>query len=503
MKWVVVLLACMLSTAFLAPASTGGERLTGTDSNSSRGTIRWHDCSAANRAAGVILTDFECGTLTVPLDWDNPDNPTNAHIKMAIHRTDPEERIGALTFNPGGPGVSGLMAAGWQPGVLPSRVTTSFDYVAWDPRGVGLSQPQLTNCPNIVQTYPVPTGPVDWHEYVSDRYRIVGTATSECLANNVDVAPYLGTYYVIRDLEALRLALGFRAWNFIGQSYGSRVGYWYARQFPERIRTLVLDASYSPTQTVTSDMTQQASSYLTTQTVFSSLFGNRMGYRLQRIFDAINDREVVIGSVTFNRWELLDSLFSEVAYQFNYPTLLDQINSTYRALFTGPKSKNDSRLSTFQTRSSAKQVVPQDQGLLNPVVNCRDLSDYPSIEETTIAAQAAARTSMYSALETVISGANCAGFPSDYFHGFLPATAALNLATGPVVISSLGDHILNYNGARTMANYLSDSALITYNGTQHVTYSMVPSQCVNDPVTRYLISAQTPKSRFCKYVKYQ
>ncbi|TEX50880.1 MAG: hypothetical protein B7C55_08480, partial [Actinomycetales bacterium mxb001] len=71
-----------------------------------RGTITWHACDK-----DLGLKGFECGTLTVPLDWDNLANPLNASIELAIHRSTSSKRIGALTFNPGGPGEAALPLA--------------------------------------------------------------------------------------------------------------------------------------------------------------------------------------------------------------------------------------------------------------------------------------------------------------------------------------------------------------------------------------------------------
>ena len=45
-----------------------------------------------------------------------------------------------------------------------------------------------------------------------------------------------------------------------------------------------------------------------------------------------------------------------------------------------------------------------------------------------------------------------------------------------------------------MANTFARSRTISYAGTQHVTYLRTPSACVNDPVTRYLLTLQRPRA---------
>ena len=63
--------------------------------------IAWSKCFAA-------MGEFQCGTVQVPLDYDQPQG---ASISIAVVRqpaTDPAHRIGSLFLNPGGPGGSGV-----------------------------------------------------------------------------------------------------------------------------------------------------------------------------------------------------------------------------------------------------------------------------------------------------------------------------------------------------------------------------------------------------------
>ena len=57
------------------------------------------------------LESLECGTVTVPLDHDEPGGRT---LDIALVRAPasgpPQERLGSLVVNPGGPGASGVRA---------------------------------------------------------------------------------------------------------------------------------------------------------------------------------------------------------------------------------------------------------------------------------------------------------------------------------------------------------------------------------------------------------
>jgi pimeloyl-ACP methyl ester carboxylesterase len=469
-----------------------------------RGTITWHDCDPDKDREG-----FECGTLTVPLDWDDLDNPANAEIELVIHRATSDRRIGAFTFNPGGPSESGLSFATEILGELPAKVRNRFDFVAWDPRGVGLSQPQLSGCAEgaalSMMTYErPPTGPVDWMAFAASTYDAYEQLLSACLEANLDVAPYLGTYYVIRDLDAMRAALGEEQWNFWGMSYGTRIGYRYAREFPDRLRTLLLDGAWSPNMTVTSWMNGQTWNYGTAQAVFSSQFGEKMGYRLQRVIDGLDERTISIDGKTHTRWDLLPQIFDNISYNIDYPQILGVITATYEALYAPTAKKRRAAARSIAESLKNLQADDADDGLdlmTFAFVNCRDLADYPTPEEIgRTAAIAAANNSVAAGWQAIRKGASCAGLSQeDFTYGYTPLTESLRLPIKPVVINSLGDTRTEYKFGRTMANSLWGSSLITYDGTQHVTYKATPSTCVNNPVTNYFLYRTAPGSLLCPY----
>ena len=85
--------------------------------------------------------DLQCGSVTVPLDYDHPDGPT-LQIAVARHPAEvPSERIGSLVINPGGPGASGIDDLPDELSVLTPELLDRFDIVSFDPRGVERSSP--------------------------------------------------------------------------------------------------------------------------------------------------------------------------------------------------------------------------------------------------------------------------------------------------------------------------------------------------------------------------
>ena len=96
-------------------------------------TIDWQDCSNET-------TTFQCGTVTVPVDYDHPDGKTITIALKKLPASDGDAEHGSLFLNPGGPGESGVEAVTSAPGV-PEELRGSYDIIGFDPRGVGQSTP--------------------------------------------------------------------------------------------------------------------------------------------------------------------------------------------------------------------------------------------------------------------------------------------------------------------------------------------------------------------------
>ena len=58
-------------------------------------------------------------------------------------------------------------------------------------------------------------------------------------------------------MDVLRAALGQSRLTYLGKSYGTYLGTWYAQLFPHRVRALVLDGAVDPDTTgLQADITQ-------------------------------------------------------------------------------------------------------------------------------------------------------------------------------------------------------------------------------------------------------
>jgi pimeloyl-ACP methyl ester carboxylesterase len=184
---------------------------------------------------------LECSRLEVPLDYANPDGE-KLSIALNRSRAEPNTRFaGSILFNPGGPGSSGTEFLSTIMGLANfNRVFPGFDLVSFDPRGVA-SSGGIT-CASSPEALSLAYDEGGIEALVA----AVGELQDSCEQVNPSVYAALGSVNVVRDMDAIRAALGAPKLNFYGGSYGSRLGALYAHLFPEQTRAIVLDGVVQP-----------------------------------------------------------------------------------------------------------------------------------------------------------------------------------------------------------------------------------------------------------------
>lgn len=195
--------------------------------------------SAAAKGASCHLPGAEealrCVTLPVALDYANPKaGAIKLHVTVA-----PSFREAAkpdpLFVLAGGPGQAGseviqLLSTAFK------RARATRDIVFIDQRGTGLSG--KLDCDDKAGAEDTETEAQQDAEMRS------------CIGKAKASFKDYTTANAARDIEQVRLALGYGQLNLWGGSYGTRLAQAYARAYPGNVRSLVLDGVAAPDQVI-------------------------------------------------------------------------------------------------------------------------------------------------------------------------------------------------------------------------------------------------------------
>jgi pimeloyl-ACP methyl ester carboxylesterase len=202
---------------------------------------------AWGRCADAELRDIkaQCATLTVPMDYANPGG---AQVKLALsrlrHKVPAARFEGVMLTNPGGPGQPGLAVPTLVDG-LPQRVSDRYDWIGFDPRGIGASRPAVHCDPDndllYRRSYVTTTAAevAGWRDHVR-RY------AAACGKRSGRLLEHMTTLDTALDMESIRRSLGATRVSYYGFSYGTYLGAVYATRFPGRLNRLVLDSNVDP-----------------------------------------------------------------------------------------------------------------------------------------------------------------------------------------------------------------------------------------------------------------
>ncbi len=195
-----------------------------------------------------------------------------------------------MLTNPGGPGGSGLVLSvlGYGP-IVPGNADDDYDWIGFDPRGVGASRPALScdgqyfgyNRPNYVPS----TARLEatWLRLSRGYAHDCKTADARRLLNHVK------TTDSVNDMESLRKALHRFRINFYGFSYGTYLGQVYATLHPNRVRRFVFDGNVDPTRVFyKSNLDQDRAFQKTIEVYFGWLAEHDDVYHLGTNADAIS-----------------------------------------------------------------------------------------------------------------------------------------------------------------------------------------------------------------------
>lgn len=188
--------------------------------------------------------NVECGFLLVPEERNQPDSRT-IRLHVLIFRSasdhpapDPLVLLNGGPGSPGGPTVSAMLRSD-----LGAVWRAERDVVYFDQRGANFSVPGL-HCPALG----IAAEDVAGLPY-ADQDEGYLRALRDCYAALVEQGVNLSAYNVLNsaaDINDLRIALGYDQVNLYGFSYGSLLAMLVMRDYPDGVRSVILDAVWPP-----------------------------------------------------------------------------------------------------------------------------------------------------------------------------------------------------------------------------------------------------------------
>lgn len=491
-----------------APEPRAGVAATTAAAKEKIDVLDWKPCSDAGFAEWEKIDDnslggFQCSAFVRPLDRSNPDGDeqvTLAVVKLPATGT-PEQRKGTLFLNPGGPGQSGL-GLSMIAFLLPESVRQAFDFVTYDPRGIGASTPAIKGrgC-NIPKPNRPETGEVDWEKVLSSRQKQVDKANAQCLERNADLIEHAGTVDGAHDLDALRAAVGDDKITYWGISYGTLLGSTYAQLFPDRVRAMVFDGNMDP-QTTLAGITEGAVAPDNSIAFFLQATGLRQ--KFDEVMEQLDRRTIRLPDGTrYTRWDVLDVLNDGVDF---FPITGDQswaqaakaVNESWNAL-VGPESGREAARKAL-TAKELQSPTTGTVGSLWSAVVCQDFSDRMSNDRQQDLLQGILREApLYGGSLGVDYLTTCNGYEDAEPHP-VPRPERYGPPIPGMISNSTRDGETPYQWAVNMARTYPTMRAMTLVGGIHGTFGLSQSDCVDDAIAQVLISAEPPAiDQACPY----
>jgi len=445
---------------------------------------------------------FQCARLVVPFDYAHPGRGQRFSLPVIkLPASDPARKAGALVVNPGGPGGSGVQYAQGARSEFPAALRARFDIVGFDPRGVAGSEPAL-RCLTGPQTDTylavddMPDSAAQLNQVVSASKQYA----ARCQQDSGALLPYVGTENAARDLDVLRAALGQARLTYLGKSYGTYLGAWYAQLFPHRVRALVLDGAFDPDTPALQDDMIQARGFQVALKAFLTSCLSAAGCPLGAPGSSVQAAEARLRTLVVRSNSRPLATRTGTGQVADGAMLLNGVASALYSRSFWP----DLRIGLADATRGDGSVLLQLADLLaerNPdgtysnlvdadtAISCLDRPFPRSLSAWQAAARQAAQTAPLFGAPILWGNLTCAYWPVKSYP--LPTIRAAG-APPILVVGTLRDPATPYRWAQALAGDLSSGVLLGWNGDGHTAYGE-GSPCVDTIVNDYFVSLKVPR----------
>ncbi|MFJ6068117.1 alpha/beta hydrolase [Streptomyces tendae] len=490
-------------------ATTDAQALTGLRNQS----LAWKDCPApapvqgGGEAPGALPdgTRWQCATLRTPLDWKNPSGES---MDLALIRAraagDPDERIGSLLFNFGGPGGSGVATL---PGLAADyeKLRTRYDLVSFDPRGVGNSGGVRCLDAGLPSEEEIDNTPDDGGDETNALVRFNRETAAACEKNSGDVLPYVGTTQAAQDMELMRQVLGDEKLHYFGISYGTELGGVYAHLFPEHVGRAVLDGVVDPTHDRMEEALAQAGGFQLAFEHFAAWCarqGCTLGENAEDIVDLVVGLEAALDDTPLATPDdgeldgdgLVDAISGALYRQDYWPALRVGLEAAAddngEVLHDLAEALGQHGRGGGTDDDTATEESNEDDAFR--AITCDDSSNRYTVADVESRLPDFLEASPLFGPGLAWSALSCDGWP-------VPGAARHPEVGAPgappvLLVGNTGDPATPYEGAARMAQRLGEKVGVelTYEGEGHGAYDS-GNACVQDTVNAYLLSGTLPK----------
>ena len=424
-----------------------------------------------------------------------------------MHRaTSPDTRIGYLLFNPGGPGGSGVKVL-LDPdlSLFSEEIVARFDIIGFDPRGVSLSKPKFA-CGDPHEQ----SGLLEAIDGIADTRAEIAVgevAAKLCIQSMGPVGGLLHSEYVARDMDEIRKALGADQISYLGFSYGSALGVWYATLFPESVRAMVVDGADNPvdfdsTATQQERIAEQLQQVLTLEAFLGQALaacdspecpiyndGDPVGYFEQAVakLDLVN---IAGNDLSTGFYAVISVLYNEASRPLWWQGLYDL-------------NENDDPAILLQLARPYQLGRPPGGANFTAHVNCLDQwALYPWYDRATQLDDIAALEALGKGMFPLLSLVESLHPTCPFYDQFAPEPLEGPLDGGGVpilVVGNRSDPATSFSESEELViRTLSNGYLLETDYPAHIVYPN--NTCVNNHVHRVLIDGVFPSEQrvFCE-----
>ena len=447
---------------------------------------------------------LQCGTFEVPYDYSRP---TGKKFTLAVQKLPASgAKIGTLFANTGGPGAPGLQS--WAAPANSRSLQESFDLVGFDPRGVGETRPAFDCDP--VGVGPDNTPNVDWPGFSAAATPIIARSNRACQRKSAGFIAHVGTNNVVRDLDAMRAAVGDAKLNFWGMSYGSRIGYTYAYRYPKKVRAIILDGPVTPDGSwadfaeVRSGSEDQALRFIrsVSPATYAAVISTRNSLFASQLDIGTAGRPTRLGG-----YDWLGIVSGQLLLQqTNWPGITKVAGLVAAARIVGPGG--DEARATLRVLQKVAEAEDGDgitaDGGATSAINCVDYADRPGPRQRSrIVRNVVSRAPVFGGTLVSQMAPGCTGFtfrpdpvPRIASRASLARVRNVKLA----ISDSTADAATPLVWGRAMARAFPSAFEVTQITGNHVNFLGTESDCVDDPLREYLLTLKmAPRRTTCLF----